>query len=75
MNRKIGLVSQSDDDEGGTSDKFNSAIDKEVNIMLKESYSRVLKLLGSHKKVIDVIAKRLVEKETMTSEEVKEILK
>ena len=43
--------------------------------MLKESYNRVLKLLGSNKKVIDLIAKKLVEKETMTSEEVKEVMK
>lgn len=75
MNPKVGLLSQSDDEENATSDRFNSAIDKEVNIMLKESYSRVLKLLSNNKKVIDTIAKKLVEKETMTAEEVKELLK
>lgn len=57
------------------SDKYKYKIDQEVKSMLKESYQRVLFLLKDNKDVLDNLANELVNKETMTAEEVRALLK
>ena len=57
------------------SDKYKFKIDQEVKVILKESYQRVLKLLNENRKILDSLATELVEKETMSADEVKKLLK
>ena len=42
---------------------------------MDERYKHVMKLLGSHKDLLDYIAKRLLEKETVEGKEFEEIIK
>ena len=42
---------------------------------MEERYSHVLELLGKHRDLLDYIAKRLLEKETVEGKEFEEIIK
>ncbi len=50
-------------------------IDEEIARIINERYDHVLSLLESHKDLLEYIAKRLLEKETMDAKEFNEILK
>ncbi|MFA6937938.1 MAG: ATP-dependent zinc metalloprotease FtsH, partial [Treponema sp.] len=50
-------------------------IDDEISRMMNERYDAVLKLLKSHKALLEYIAKRLLEKETMEGKEFEDIIK
>ena len=50
-------------------------IDEEIARIINERYAHVLSLLESHKDLLEYIAKRLLEKETMDAKEFNEILK
>ena len=50
-------------------------IDDEIARLMDERYSHVLDLLGKHKELLDYIAKRLLEKETVEGKEFEEIIK
>ena len=56
------------------SDKYKFKIDQEVKDILKESYQRVINLLKDNRNILDSLATQLVEKETMSAEEVKKLL-
>ena len=50
-------------------------IDDEIARLMDERYTHVLDLLGKHKELLDYIAKRLLEKETVEGKEFEEIIK
>ncbi len=50
-------------------------IDDEIARLMDERYNHVLKTLGSHKDLLDYIAKRLLEKETVEGKEFEDIIK
>jgi cell division protease FtsH len=50
-------------------------IDEEISRMMSERYKAVLELLKKHKELLEYIAKRLLEKETMDGKEFEEIVK
>ena len=50
-------------------------IDDEIARKMEERYSHVLDLLGKHRDLLEYIAKRLLEKETVDGKEFEEIIK
>ena len=50
-------------------DATASDVDKEVMLILKESYDQAIKLLSENRDVMDKIAAHLIEKETITGKE------
>lgn len=57
----------------GYSEEFAAKIDKEISRILDEGYKNALGLLKKNRKVLDLVVKRLVEVETMESEEFEKI--
>jgi len=56
------------------SEQTGAELDKEVNVILQECYSKARALLLEYRKKMDEIAERLFEKETLNGEEFMEIL-
>jgi cell division protease FtsH len=57
------------------SEETQKYIDDEIARIMDEEYTRVLKLLKTHKELLEYIAKRLLEKETMEGKEFEDIIK
>ena len=57
------------------SEETQNYIDEEIARVMEERYKYVLKLLSDHKDLLDYIANRLVEVETMDGKEFYEIVK
>jgi cell division protease FtsH len=55
--------------EKNYSESVAAEIDKEVNNFIKKAYGAAKKIISEHRKVLDAIAKALVEKETLEQEE------
>lgn len=56
------------------SESTQQYIDEEIARIMEERYSHVVKLLKQHKDVLELIAKRLLEKETVDGKEFAEII-
>jgi len=56
------------------SDRVGGEIDAEVSKIMDEALSKVEKILKDHRKVLDAIAHRLIETETIEQKEFEEIL-
>ena len=50
-------------------------IDKEIRKIINECYNKAKEILRLNKKLVDVLANTLIEKETLTKEEIEEIVK
>ncbi len=50
-------------------------IDKEIRKIINECYDKAKEILRLNKKLVDVLANTLIEKETLTKEEIEEIVK
>ncbi|CAL56292.1 P-loop containing nucleoside triphosphate hydrolase [Ostreococcus tauri] len=79
MNSNLGPVHLSSIRGGGAagrgaSGSTESAVDAEVIKLLKESQTRVQKLLKSNARDLHTIAKALMEKETLTGNEIRELI-
>lgn len=61
-------------DKDRLSDEFNYKIDMKVNDLIKESYERVKELLLKNEDSVNLIVENLLKKETLSAEDVKEIL-
>ncbi|MCQ2585313.1 MAG: ATP-dependent zinc metalloprotease FtsH [Treponema sp.] len=57
------------------SEETQKFIDDEIARIINERYSHVLKIIKDHKELVDYIAKRLIEVETMEGKEFYEIIK
>jgi len=56
------------------SDKINAEIDAEVSDIMNSNMKRAEKIITEHKKVLDAIAKRLMETETIEREDFEKLL-
>jgi cell division protease FtsH len=85
MSEKLGTVALAGDDGkalfgGGVqgreySEKVSAEIDVEVKSIIDDAYKRATDILTSHKQVLDAIAKRLIEKETIERDEFENLLR
>mmetsp|Transcript_9397 Transcript_9397/g.14167 ORF Transcript_9397/g.14167 Transcript_9397/m.14167 type:complete len:636 (-) Transcript_9397:114-2021(-) len=71
MSDEVGLVYH---EEGGMAGSTKSAVDSEVKRILEESYSRAKTLLTANRSELDVLASALLEHESLTGPDIKEIL-
>ncbi|VDN06408.1 unnamed protein product [Thelazia callipaeda] len=79
MSDKVGLRITDDDSKSiiainQLSSPFSDAIDKEINRLLKESYERTKDILIKHRKEHELLASALLEYETLSIDEVKNLL-
>ncbi|MFN3660901.1 MAG: hypothetical protein ACK4TN_06665, partial [Brevinematales bacterium] len=56
------------------SEKIHELIDEEVQKIITHCYEEALKLLKKYEQKLDLLAKTLIEKEVLTSEDLKELL-
>jgi cell division protease FtsH len=56
------------------SEEVGAMIDSEVSKIMKEAHNKAEKILTDHRPLLDIIAKRLVEKETIERDEFEQIL-
>ena len=61
-------------DEEMVSDELKSRLDSEIDRVLKESHTRVMKILTDHRDELDIIAKALLLKKTLFAEEIKSLI-
>ncbi|CAJ0580710.1 unnamed protein product, partial [Mesorhabditis spiculigera] len=77
---RVGLRDFSIDDGGGLvkvndlSPQTSEAIDQEINRILQESYNRAKDILTKHKREHTALAEALLEYETLSAEEVRDIV-
>ena len=56
------------------SQKVGDIIDEEVSKIMNDAFEKANKIVAEHRPLLDVIAKRLIEKETIEKEEFEQIL-
>ena len=56
------------------SEQVSSVIDKEVSRIMKEAHDKAEKIINEHRPLLDTIAKRLIEKESIERDEFDSIL-
>ncbi len=56
------------------SEEVGAMIDKQVSKIMKEAFEKANKIIEEHRPLLDIIAKRLVEKETIERDEFESIL-
>jgi cell division protease FtsH len=61
-------------DDKEYSDKINAEIDGEVHEIMNSNMKRAEKIITEHRKALDAIAKRLIEKETIERDEFEQII-
>jgi cell division protease FtsH len=54
-------------------ERFALEIDREINKLIEESYNKALKVLTDNKSKLDLLAKRLIARETLEGEELEKI--
>ena len=72
MSDEVGVVFHSNNDS--SSPEMRATIDKEVQRLLASSYKRATKLLEDNRKDLDLIAKALMDEETLSGAEIKALL-
>lgn len=60
--------------EKGYSEEVGAMIDKQVSKIMNEAFEKANKIIQEHRPLLDIIAKRLIEKETIEREEFDNIL-
>jgi len=75
MSVRLGPVHYSSQDLAHLSPAMKDIIDEEVRLLLDNSYHRVFELLKKKKNQLCVLAKALLEKETLSSDEIKRVIK
>ena len=73
MSDKIGLRVFRND-EKGLSDELRRRIESEIDLILQESYTRVMTLLSEHKAELDLISNALLLKKTLYGDDVRELI-
>jgi cell division protease FtsH len=56
------------------SEQVGDLIDKEVSKIMKDAHQKAEKIITEHRPLLDIIAKRLIEKESIEREEFETIL-
>lgn len=75
LSEKIGPVVYSRDDKSTISPETRAVIDSEVRVILEDSKLRAMQLLAKHKSKLKRLATSLLDKETLTGPEIRELLK
>jgi ATP-dependent metalloprotease len=75
MSEKVGPVQYTERDLQNLSPETKALIDSEVERLIRESYERVKALVLSHKKDLETIAEALLVKESLSREEILEVLR
>ena len=73
MSEKIGLRVYKND-ESGFSDELKRKLESEIDLILDESYQRVMTLLSEHKAELDLISNALLLKKTLYGDDVRELI-
>ena len=73
MSEKIGLRVYRND-ESGLSNELRRKIELEIDLILEESYQRVMTLLSEHKAELDLISNALLLKKTLYGDDVRELI-
>ena len=84
FSEKIGPVMVGDDKEDNMrygmsnnkeiSEKLAESVDKEVDKLLRDSYKLAKTIITKHKKKLEILAKALIEYETITGDEIKDLI-
>ena len=84
MSERVGLVTYKSDNpiflgrdmeaHSGYSDETASVIDEEVHKIIEEAHARAVELLTANRKILDNMARVLIERETIYTEEVDMLL-
>lgn len=56
------------------SEEIAAAIDREIKCVMDQSYQRATKILEEHRDLLDMVAKTLIEKETIEGAEFRTLL-
>jgi cell division protease FtsH len=56
------------------SEEVSAAIDREVSKIMKDAYNKAVEIIEKHRQLLDIIASRLIEKETLERDEFDSIL-
>jgi ATP-dependent metalloprotease len=75
MSEALGTVTVGDADWDTLSPKTRALIDKEVKRLLDESFARAKSLLTAHKQQLDLLASALLDYETLTREEIEQVIR
>ena len=70
FSEKVGLASA---DRSSLSGEMKRVVDEEVKTMLNEAYERARDVLKTHEKDLHCLAKELLEKETLTAQQIREL--
>merc|ERR1712224_163791 len=73
MSDKIGLRVYRNN-ESSLSDELRRKIESEIDLILQESYKRVMTLLSEHKAELDLISNALLLKKTLYGDDVRELI-
>ena len=73
MSEKVGLRVYENDDIG-FSDDIRRKIESEIDLILQESYMRVMDLLSQHKAELDLISNALLMKKTLFGDDIRELI-
>ena len=73
MSEKIGLRVYRNN-ESSLSDELRRKIESEIDLILQESYKRVMTLLSEHKAELDLISNALLLKKTLYGDDVRELI-
>lgn len=80
MSRKVGMVISGSDPESPIgssvlSEQTKREMDEEVRRVLEEAHSKATRLLTSNRETLERMTSRLLERETLTTDEIEEIVK
>lgn len=74
MSDKIGPISHDDEDMQLLSTQTRQAIENEIKHLVEESERRATEILTTHREELDRLAKALIEYETLTYQEIVDVL-
>ncbi len=61
-------------DKSNISDKTQASVDKEIRKIVNQEYEEAKKIIRQHRRLLDALAKELVEKETVEGDELDELI-
>jgi len=74
MSDKVGLISLSEHDEQNLSPATKEIVEEEVNALLKEAYDTAMAVINKNKKGYDALIQALIKYETLTGDEITDVL-
>ena len=75
MSERLGAVSINYDDDGRSlSSETRALVEEEVKRLLAAAYARAQHVLRTHERELHALAKELIDKETLTGQQIKEVL-